>query len=79
MTPIKNKFTNEILGAPQGWNELKNGPCVGLPVLRTEDPYVYSWWSTTWRERFAILCGRPIRLCVVGASTPPVSLDAKKD
>jgi hypothetical protein len=75
MKPIKTDKTNLILGAPEGWNELQHGPCIGLPVLQTEDPYFYSFWQTTWRERFAILFGRPVRLCLVGRSHPPVMLD----
>lgn len=75
MKPIKTPRTNMVLGAPKEWNELRHGPCIGLPVIATEDPYFYSYWSVTWRERLAVLFGRPIRLCVVGASHPPVSID----
>lgn len=79
MTPIKTDRTNTVLGAPQGWNEMRHGPCIGLPVVATEDPYLYSYWRTTWRERWAILFGRPIRLCVAGSTHPPVSLDTTRD
>lgn len=78
MKPIKTPHTNAILGAPPGWNEAQHGPCIGLPVLQTEDPYFYSYWATTWRERLSILIGRPVRLCVVGGSHPPVSMDTER-
>ncbi len=75
MQPVRHKNTNAILGSPPGWNETRHGPCIGLPVIQTEDPYYYSFWKTTWRERLAILFGRPVRLCVVGEAHPPVALD----
>jgi hypothetical protein len=79
MQPIKTKHTNLVLGAPQGWDALAHGPCIGLPVLMTEDPYIYSWWRLTWCERFAALIGRPIRLCIVGGAHPPVSLEVTQN
>lgn len=78
MQPIKTEGTNLVLGAPQGWDAVLHGPCVGLPVIKTEDPYFYSYWATTWRERLAILFGRPVRLCVASTAHPPVSLDTVK-
>ena len=79
MQPIKTPSTNVILGAPPEWNKTQHGPCIGLPVVQTEDPYFFSYWRASWRERLAVLFGRPIRLCVVGASHPPVSIDTVKN
>lgn len=75
MQPIKTRHTNKVLGAPKDWDELKHGPCIGLPVVETEDPYFYSYWSLTWRERLSVLIGRPVRLCIAGRAHPPVMLD----
>lgn len=74
MTPTSNELTTVTLGAPSNWDADKLGPCNGLPVCR-QDGEFYSYWRTTWRERLAILFGRPVRLCVVGAGHPPVHLD----
>ena len=75
MTPIRNALTTTILGAPEGWDETKHGPCVGLPICAADGNYNYSYWSLSWRERLAILFGRPVRLCVLGWPHPPVALD----
>lgn len=75
MTPIRNKFTNHVLGAPVNWDEAKYGPCVGLPICAADDNYNYSYWSLSWRERLQVLFGRPVRLCVLSAGHPPVMLD----
>ena len=80
MTPIKNEHTVIVLGAPKNWDAEKLGPCNGLPVLvqREEGQMTfYSYWQATWRERFAILFGRPVRLCVVGDGHPPVHIDTE--
>jgi hypothetical protein len=81
MKPIKTEHTNLTLGAPQGWDASANGPCEGLPILRqSEDGLTtnYSYWRAEWKERIAVLFGRPIRLCVVGQAHPPVHLDTEK-
>lgn len=74
MTPINTINTTKILGAPNEWDASKHGVCTGLPILETEDPYMYSWWNLTFKERIKILFGKPVRLCVVGKSHPPVAL-----
>lgn len=79
MKPINTKATTVVLGAPEDWNAEIDGPCHGLPIVRTEDEPLlqYSYWCAGLRERLAILLGRPIRLCVFGISHPPVHLDTK--
>jgi len=79
MRPIKTRHTNKVLGAPKGWDNINNGPCIGLPVCMTEDPFIYSWWRASWRERLAILFGRPVRMCIAGELQPPVSLEVSAD
>lgn len=75
MKPIWTAGTNYVLGAPAGWDERAHGPCAGLPVVRTDDPYFFSYWRPSWREKLALLFGRPVRLCVVGRAHPPVMVD----
>jgi hypothetical protein len=77
--PIHTKDTTVVLGAPANWSAEINGPCGGLPIARPQDDqfHQYSHWRANWRERLAILLGRPVRLCVFGISHPPVHLDTK--
>jgi hypothetical protein len=80
MKPIKTRYTNRILGAPDGWNVLQHGPCIGLPVIQTKtgpgdsEVQFHSIWKTSWRERILILLGRPITLGINSNFHPPVSL-----
>jgi hypothetical protein len=73
MKPI---HTANILGAPADWGACKYGPCIGLPVLVTDDPFIVSWWRPSWRERLAILLGRPVRVCLVGRTHAPIAITA---
>ena len=62
------------LTAPEGWDESKHGRCLGLPVMR-RDGLCISRWSLNWRERFAVLFGRRVRVDVASAPTqPPIRL-----
>lgn len=74
MNPIRTATTTNVLGAPQGWDAEAHGPCIGLPITASEG-VLYSYWATTWRERWAILCGRPVRLAVASSSHPPVAIN----
>jgi hypothetical protein len=78
MRPVTNELTTIVLGAPNDWDEKKNGPCNGLPVCKTDEPSFYSYWGVDWPDRLKILFGRPIRLCVCGTGHPPVNLDTVK-
>lgn len=79
MKPTKNELTTRTLAAPANWDEDTRGPCEGLPVaFDPDDPAFYSYWTTTWRERLAILFGRPVRLCVAAMAHPPVHLDTER-
>lgn len=74
MKPVNTQYTTTILNAPDGWDTNRHGTCIGLPVLETEDPYLYSWWELSFKERIKILFGWRVRLCVVGRTHPPVAL-----
>jgi hypothetical protein len=80
MKPIKTRYANRILGAPDGWNVLKYSPCIGLPLIQTKigpgdgEVQFHSIWKTSWRERFLILFGCPITLGINGSYHPPISL-----
>lgn len=74
--PIKTPSTTGVFGAPKDWDEAKHGPCAGLPVTRDGD-YVYSYWALSWKERFQVFIGRPVRLCIVGGQ-PPVMIEVKR-
>lgn len=72
---IRTQYVNATLGKPTNWDE-SLGHCRNLPVCVTDDPIVYSWWRLSWRERLAVLFGKPIRLSVVGRTHAPVAIGA---
>jgi hypothetical protein len=75
MKPVRHAHTNATLGKPIDWDKFSRGePCGNLPVVYMDGRF-YSFWKVTWKEWFALLRGKPVRLCVVGDSHPPVSLD----
>lgn len=76
MKPVKHPWTNRELGKPKDWDESRFGPCESLPVVEG-DGIFYSYWETTWRDRVAILFGRPVRLCLTGRVHPPVMIDTE--
>jgi len=78
VTPINTSATTVVLGKPRDWDDEKMGSCGGLPIHRTDDAHQYSWWQLSWRERWWIVIGRPVRLCVIGRGHPPVSLAVVK-
>lgn len=75
MKPIKFYGYDGVLGAPESWDEDAHRPCIGLPVKR-QDGKCISCWKPTWRERIAMLFGRPIWLHVASGQTqPPVAVE----
>lgn len=76
MTPLKLKHTDKVLGVPDNW-DARYGTCRGLPVMH-EPPNYYSYWYVTWKERLAILFGRPVRLNMMASAHPPVHLDTER-
>jgi hypothetical protein len=78
MKPTRNEFTTRELGKPVDWDDEKmGGPCDALPIVDAHG-MMFSYWRASWRERIAILCGRPVRLGIVGRSHPVVSVDTAK-
>ena len=77
MKPISLPHTSRVLGAPPFWNEAVDGKCVGLPVS-DGDGFIASYWRTSLREKLAILFGRPIRVCIHGYTTYPLTLDTEE-
>ena len=75
--PIRILNATRTLGAPPGWDEERNGPCVGLPI-RDEDingtPAMVSAWELTPEELAALQGGAKLELTIVGQAHPPVSL-----
>ncbi|MDB5990056.1 MAG: hypothetical protein JWQ10_1459 [Herbaspirillum sp.] len=75
MTPVKTEHTNVVLGAPTGWDEQRDGKCIGLPVhLDPAQGVMYSFWQPTEVDIANILAGVPIRLSVFGRAHPPVAI-----
>lgn len=74
MNPFRHPSTTFDLAAPDGWDEVANGECLGLPIAQSGGT-MFSYWRPTWRERIALFFGGHIRLGVFGRGHPPVSLD----
>lgn len=76
-TPVKTSSITRMLGAPQNWNEEREGRCLGLPITEAHG-YLYSYWQLTLKERCLALLGRPVRLCVASSAHPPVQIEITK-
>jgi hypothetical protein len=74
MKPIEMSHTNITYISPSEWDEGEHGKCINLPVSNYEGT-LYSYWQVSLKERFQILFGKRIRLCIRSDSHPPVSLD----
>jgi len=73
MKPVSFPGHDAVLGGPQGWDEAHFGPVRGLPIKRVDGTCI-SKWSLTWRERWAILFGKPVVLQIVARTQPPCVL-----
>ena len=76
MQPIALPHTTRVLGAPPFWDEATDGKCEGLPISDGAG-FIASYWKPTWRERLAVLFGKPVRVCVHAHTTYPISLDTE--
>lgn len=77
MIPGRIADATLTLGAPDGWDPEKHGPCSGLPVRidrRCGLPRFSSAWFPTPDEIAAIQAGAPVILRLVGNGHPPVML-----
>lgn len=71
MTPSNFPQATSTLNRPQSMTDAE---CAPLHVHFTGSAFV-SCWRPTWRERLAVLLGRPVWLWVIGYSHPPVALE----
>lgn len=79
MPRMQHPSNNGLLGAPAGWDQVEL-PCNALPIMRThvgDLPAVLSYWQPDAGELAALNAGGTVRLCVVGATMPPLMLDAE--
>lgn len=74
MKPIVTRTTNAVLTEPVQWDKDNLGSCKDLPVSR-HGGVVYSYWSLSWRERWQILRGLPVRIGLVGSTQPPITVE----
>jgi hypothetical protein len=77
MKGIHFEGVNKLFGAPKGWDEAKDGPCLTLPtrssILENGLVMVQSVWQPTADERKALAAGHNLVLTVLGGQ-PPVML-----
>jgi len=76
--PTKFSESTKDLAKPVGWDDEKHGPCSSLPVF-SDGTCCISRWAPTWRERFALIFGRPIWVFVhSGWTQPPIALSVEQ-
>lgn len=78
MKAIEFEGQTLMLNPPADWCQSKGLQCGMLPVregVLSGMPVLYSHWQPSNEERQMILQGAAIRLCVVGAKHPPVSVE----
>ena len=82
MSPIHTKDCNMELGAPRGWDGVRQGECQPLPVrriLQEDDIYTFtSYWMPTDEERVILASGGAISLTVYSSAHPPVAMGVAK-
>lgn len=77
MIPLRIKGATNWLGAPEGWEPDKNGPCVHLAVKHEccgNVDTLTSAWEPTPEDIQKIMAGAPIYLRVVGITHPTVNV-----
>lgn len=76
MTPVRIEGTTRYLGAPQGWEPERDGPCTHLAIADVVAdnglPLMISAWEPTPAELAARNAGAKVHLQIVGAGHPPV-------
>ncbi len=78
MRPVDFPGVTNVLGKPADWDEKMYGSCGGLPVRFNQTDGIFaSCWKPTFRQRLAVLFGRPIWLHVVSRAHPPVMLSVE--
>jgi hypothetical protein len=75
LKPVTFPGVTFVLGEPPNWDDAMYGQCAGLPVQYDKERGVFaSCWTLTFRQRLAVLFGRPLWLFVVSRAHPPVML-----
>jgi hypothetical protein len=78
MIPGRIAGATRVLGAPKDWNEERDGPCAGLPILDLPAAlggnFMFSAWLPTPDELAAIAAGASIIVGIAGFSHPVISL-----
>lgn len=72
MLPIGTPKTNVTHEKPELWDDAR-GQCAALPSYRIPGGF-RSAWHANWKERLAILFGRPVMLTVLCSQHPPVMI-----
>jgi hypothetical protein len=72
MTPTAHPLCNDVLRKPEGMTDEQ---CGDLPIRR-EDGYVWSFWKPEAEELLALNNGGSVALAIMGATHPPVSVQA---
>jgi len=78
MHPGRIEGATRVLGAPDGWDKTRDGPCGTLAILDKETDGMHlmaSVWFPTQEEILALAAGAPVRLWIVGTEHPPVMID----
>lgn len=76
LKPINTDKTNMNLGAPKGWDNEKDGECIGLPVhFDMENNIFTSHWLLSDEQRDKVAKGGLIKLQILGQRHPPVAID----
>jgi hypothetical protein len=78
MQPGKIINHTHVLNAPPNWDHERDGPCGALFIRREYAggfPVMVSVWQLNDYERNMIAVGGVVRLSVIGAAHPPVSLE----
>ena len=77
---FQHSSNNAVLGAPVG---VPIEECRALPITRVQfsdaTPACVSFWRPTPQELRLLAAGQPIRLCVLGATHPPLLVGVDGD
>jgi hypothetical protein len=76
LTPIHFDSVNTIYKAPPDWNEAEHGPCVDLPVQRTDD-FAISRWRPSYAELQILNDGGAVEVAIAGGQ-PAIAVAARR-
>lgn len=73
MKPVEFVGQTHLFGAPQGWDQKRDGICGVLPIrieCAERVPDCISYWKPSREELAALIAGAHVRLSVVGGQPP---------